>query len=112
MLQLEVVHAGVSKVLCNATHVNPDSEHGIDLMSKQQAATYLTACSRLEVSQAEEPPQHLQQGQQQQKQQLQAHLDGAQSVQAPGVLNTFMGLPSEAHNGFAALSSSCPAAAT
>jgi hypothetical protein len=42
--QLEVVHAGTSKVLCNATQPDPSPEKKMTgLLSKQQAATYLTA---------------------------------------------------------------------
>lgn len=104
LLQLEVVHAGVSKVLCNATDPNPDPERKmVGLLGKQQAAAYLTASSDLDASEAYEQPQYFQHTQEQQKQQLEAHLAaGRQSAHPAGAPDTIWELPPEAHSGSAA----------
>lgn len=63
-LQLEVVHAGISKVLCNATDPDPEPESKmVGLLGKQQAAAYLTASAELDAGEAslERPHQYLQQ---------------------------------------------------
>jgi hypothetical protein len=95
-LQLEVVHAGISKVLCNATDPDPEPESKmVGLLGKQQAAAYLTASAELDAGDApleHNPHKYLRQ------QQLEAHTAAGQQPAAVVVLPSAAGPGSAAHH--------------
>lgn len=107
-LQLEVVHAGVSKVLCNAEQPDPSPESKMSaLLGKQQAAAYLTATAEQTTPTVDSVQEvHLRHlgGISLQQQHLEAHVAaGSKPAVGSGLCDRRLELPSAAqHDGAAA----------